>query len=323
MYKDDTLKNIRNQNLSDVLQVLRKNGPCSLAYLTENTGGGLTTVKKCVMQALDFGMVKEGDTELSTGGRKAKLYLINEEYQYFLFLIIDNNSLLCRIFNFKFESVEEYSLQFNMNECIDSIYQCVSNAVKKYNIGTVCLSLPCVVKDGTIVDWYYNISAEGTNIKEQLEKKYSVNVIIQNDMKLTVIGENAKSKAATGNIATIQFGHNGIGVGEMVNGHLLEGYNGFAGEVGYTNDKNKNMMSISFPAKIVRNIIIYLNPERIVFYRSEKFIRFEQIINSAVRGLPQYAVPQFEISNEYHNSIINGFISLINKYGYFKRLEEK
>ncbi|MGN0536125.1 MAG: ROK family protein [Eubacterium sp.] len=322
MYKEETLTNIRNKNLSDILRVLRKKGPCSLAQLTENIDGGLTTVKKCVMQAAGYGMIKEGDTELSTGGRKAKLYLINKEYQYFLFLIIDNDNLYCKIYDFCFETVEEYSLHFKMDECLDCMYQSIDDAVKKYCLGTVCMSLPCVIKNGTIVDWYYNISAVGTNVKKEIENKYAVNVIVQNDMNLTVMGENVKNRAVTGNIATVQLGHNGFGVGEMVNGHLLEGNNGFAGEVGYTNDKLKSITGISFPAKIVRNIIIYLNPELIVFYRSEKQISYEQIIDAAVKGLPEYAVPHFEISEEYHNSIITGFISLINKYGYFKKSED-
>lgn len=48
-------------------------------------------------------MIIEGDIAESTGGRKAKQYLINEKYQYFLFIIIDNNELLFKIYNYKFE----------------------------------------------------------------------------------------------------------------------------------------------------------------------------------------------------------------------------
>lgn len=105
LLEQDTLKNIRNKNLSDILQVLRNKGACSLSELTENTDGGLTTVKKCVLQAIDYGMIIEGDVADSTGGRKAKQYLINDKYQYFLFIIVDNNDLMIKIYNFKFECV--------------------------------------------------------------------------------------------------------------------------------------------------------------------------------------------------------------------------
>lgn len=323
LVEQDTLKNIRNKNLSDILQVLRDKGVCSLSELTENTDGGLTTVKKCVFQAMDYGMIIEGDIADSTGGRKAKQYLINEQYQYFLFLVIDNNDLIFKINNFKFECVESYSAHFEMSEFFGTVCRNIDKIISKYDLGTICLSMPCVVKDGVILDWYYNPKLNGFDLKSALESKYKLNTIIQNDMKLTVIGESTEDRQNTKNIVTMQFGHNGIGVGEMANGHLLEGNAGFAGEVGFINDLRKNIMGISYPAKIVRNAIVFLNPEVIVFYKSERQNQFKEIFEKAVTGLPHYAVPRFEISDDYNNSIIAGLVSLINKYGFYKKPEEE
>lgn len=323
LVEQDTLKNIRNKNLSDILQVLRDKGASTLAELTENTSGGLTTVKKCVLQAMEYSMITEGDIAESTGGRKAKQYLINEKYQYFLFLIIDNNDLIIEIRNFRFECVENYSVYFDMNDFFKVICQNVSEKINEYDIGTLCLSMPCVVKNGVILDWYYNPSLNGFDLKTALENRFRLNTIVQNDMKLTVIGESTENRQNTKNIVTMQFGHNGIGVGEMANGHLLEGNAGFAGEVGFINDLRKNIMGISYPAKIVRNAIVFLNPEVIVFYKSDRQNQFKEIFDKAVSGLPYYAVPRFEISDDYDNSIISGLISLINKYGFFKKAEEE
>ena len=323
MLEQETLKGIRNKNLSDILQVLRDKGACSLAEITENTDGGLTTVKKCVFQAMDYGMIVEGNIADSTGGRKAKQYLINERYQYFLFLIIDNDDLIFKILNFKFECVENNSVKFDMNRFFETVCKNIDEILKKYNLGTICISLPCVVKDGMILDWYYNSDMNGFDLKTALETKYKLNTIIQNDMKLTVIGESTESRQNTKNIVTIQFGHNGIGLGEMANGHLLEGNAGFAGEVGYINDLRKNITGISYPAKIVRNAIVFLNPEVIVFYQSNRQIQFKEIFAKAVAGFPPYAVPRFQISDDYFDSIIAGLILLINKYGFFKKAEEE
>lgn len=323
MVGQDTLKNIRNKNLSDVLQVLREKDVCSLADITESTDGGLTTVKSCVFQAMELGMIIEGDIAPSTGGRKAKQYLINSEYQYFLFIIVDNNNLKFNIQNFKYECVENYSIHFNMTDFFDAVCENINSLKEKYNIGTLCLSIPCVIKDGIILDWYYNPNLNGFDMKTALENIFKLNTIIQNDMKLSVIGEGSKNKQNTKNIVTIQFGHNGIGVGEMANGHLLEGISGFAGEVGFIQDLRKNIMGISYPAKIVRNTIVFLNPEVIVFYKSDRQNQFKEIFDKAVAGLPSYAVPKFEVSNDYFDSIQTGLISLINKYGFFKKRSEK
>jgi len=322
LVEQDILKNIRNKNLSDILQIFRKESVCTLSQLTEKTDGGLTTVKKCIQQAMDYGMVIEGDIADSTGGRKAKQYLLNTDYQYFLMFIVDNNDLICRIYNFNYDKIEETHTHFEMNGFLNCVYSNVDSALKKYDIGTICISMPCVVKDGKILDWYYNHSLEHFDLKSNLEEKYKKNIIVQNDMKLTVIGESTQNRQNTKNIVTIQFGHNGIGVGEMANGHLLEGSAGFAGEVGYINDLRKNIMGISYPAKIVRNAIVFLNPEVIVFYKSDRQNQFERIFDTAVSGLPQYAVPRFEISGNYKDSIITGFLSLISKYGFFKKAED-
>lgn len=317
--EQNTLKNIRIKNLSDILQVLRSEGSCSLAQLTEQISGGLTTVKKCVLQAIELGMVCEGDTADSTGGRKAKLYFLNKEYQYFVFLVVDDNSLICRICNFGFHVIEEYTVGLELEDLLASVYNIMDKASAEYNVGTVCLALPCVLNDGVVMDWFYNPAAVGLDVKKKLKEKYGVNVIVQNDMKLTAIGECAEYRGDIVNIATVQFGHNGVGVGATVNGNVLTGSTGFAGEVGYIDDLRKNIMGISFPAKIVKNIIIFLNPQLIVFYRSQRQNQFEKIFKAAVRDLPSFALPEFKVSDDYFNSINNGFISLINKYGYFKK----
>ena len=318
-----SLETIRNKNLCEILKVLRSNGACTLAHLTEHTDIGLTTVKKCISQAAEWGMVLEGDIAESTGGRKAKQYIINEKYQYFLFLIVDNNDLISKIYNFNFDEVESSSVHFEMSDCINSIYRLTKNSIEKYDIRTVCLSLPCIVKDGVIVDWYYNPSAKGLDIKSELENRFNINAIVQNDMNLSVIGESSTIGNDINNIITVQFGHNGIGMGEMVNGHLLEGKSGFAGEVSFVSDFRKNIMGTSFPAKIIRNAIIYLAPQIIVFYKSERQNDFERIFDTAIKDLPSYAIPKIKISDNYFQSIIDGFKILIDKKGYFKKGENR
>lgn len=97
----------------------------------------------------------------------------------------------------------------------------------------------------------------------------------------------------------------------------------FAGEVGFINDLRKNIMGISYPAKIVRNAVVFLNPEVIVFYKSDKQNQFKEIFDKAVAGLPYYAVPRFEISDDYFESIQTDFKFLINKYGFFRKNRNK
>lgn len=322
MIEQDTLKNIRNKNLSDILQVLRNKGTCSLSELSQNTDGGLTTVKKCVAQAIDYGMAIEGNIAESTGGRKARQYLINREYQYYFIAIVDNNNLIIKVFDFAINCVEDYQKSFEMNLFFSALNEEIEKQARKYTIGTIGISLPCVVKNGVVLDWYYNPEMVGFDIKNKLEEKYKANVVVQNDMKLTALGILNTDEINSKNIVTMQFGHNGVGMAGIVNGHLIEGNTGFAGEVGYINDLRKNIMGVSYPAKIVRNAIVFLNPEIIVFYKSKRQNDFMRIFDIATNGLPVYAIPEFKVSEDYIEDIISGIALLINKYGYFKKREK-
>lgn len=322
MIEQDTLKNIRNKNLSDILQVLRNKGTCSLSELSQNTDGGLTTVKKCVAQAIDYGMAIEGNIAESTGGRKARQYLINREYQYYFIAIVDNNNLIIKVFDFAINCVEDYQKSFEMNLFFSALNEEIEKQARKYTIGTIGVSLPCIVKNGVVLDWYYNPEMVGFDIKNKLEEKYKANVVVQNDMKFTALGVFNTDEINSKNIVTMQFGHNGVGMAGIVNGHLIEGSTGFAGEVGYINDLRKNIMGVSYPAKIVRNAIVFLNPEIIVFYKSKRQNDFMRIFDIATNGLPVYAIPEFKVSEDYIEDIISGIALLINKYGYFKKREK-
>lgn len=322
MFVQDRLKKIRNENLSEILQLLRHRGACSLAEITSEFDGGLTTVKKCVMQAIDYGMVTEGEIAESTGGRKAKQYLINKDYQYYFIAVVDNNDLIIKVFNFELSCVENYKKSFDMGTFYSAFCREIDENIKKYSIGTIAVSLPCVVKNGVILDWYYNSALVDFDIKKAIEEKYRVNVVIQNDMKLTALGVSNSNEINSNNIVTTQFGHNGVGMAGISNGHLIEGTNGFAGEVGYINDISKNIMSIAYSAKLLRNALVFLNPDIVVFYKSGRQNSFDKIFSSAVRGLPEYAKPKYVIRKDYIEDIILGLAYLINKNGFYRRTED-
>ena len=316
------LAGIRIKNFSEILKVMRELGACSLAQITERLNVGLTTVKKCVEEGVRCGMILAGETANSTGGRRAQQFLINPAYQYYLVIITDNNDFLIRLYDFNRKCIGKTKKHFDMVQYYQSLCREVQTFADQYAVGTVCISLPCVIKDGRIMDWYYNRSMEGFDIQADLERRFGVHVIVQNDMKLTVLGASVRlDRDSVSNLVTAQFGHNGVGVGEMVNGHVLEGATGFAGEVGHTQDVRKNIAGIAYPAKIVRNIIIYLNPAQIIFYRSGLQNRFSAIFQQAVRELPVTAVPEYAVSDEYYADIRAGLFRRVDQYGYFRRGE--
>ena len=317
------LEQIRIHNFANLLAVMRKAGTCSLAQITQGMDVGLTTVHKCVEEGVRCGMILCGETADSTGGRKARQFLLNAQYQYFLMILTDNNDLVCKVYDFNRRLVEEVKKPFAMPSFYTALCETVGAFLKRYPVGTLCLSLPCVVKDGKIIEWYYNPALQGMAIGAALKARFGVHVAVQNGMKLSVLGASARSEnAQLQNLVTAQFGHNGIGVGEMVGRTVLEGTAGFAGEVGYIQDVRKDIRSTAYLAKIVRSVIICINPQKIIFYHSARQNRFQKIFEEAVRGLPDYAVPDYAVSDQYLQDIVAGLFCLTDQNGYFKRRDD-
>ena len=99
MPNQKALENIRIRNFSEILEVMRRLGPCSLSQITEQMNVGLTTVKKCVEEGIQDGMILPGETADSTGGRKAQQYRINPAYQYYLMIVTDDNDFIIKVYD--------------------------------------------------------------------------------------------------------------------------------------------------------------------------------------------------------------------------------
>lgn len=56
--------------------------------------------------------------------------------------------------------------------------------------------------------------------------------------------------------------------------------------------------------------------------RTDRII-LKKIFDAAIKGLPLYAVPEYSVMDDYTQDIVIGLAYLINKYGYYKRMENK
>ena len=72
----------------------------------------------------------------------------------------------------------------------------------------------------------------------------------------------------------------------------------------------------------MRNAIVFLNPETVVFYKSQRQNSFDRIYQAAIKGLPSYALPKYCVRDDYIDDIVVGLAYLINKNSYYKRKED-
>jgi glucokinase len=127
----------------------------------------------------------------------------------------------------------------NSKGYVNSIVEIVSDLIvktnlKRKNIKAICIGIPGALNPNTgIVSMAPNIGLKNINIKEILQKKIHIPILIENDVNLGVLGaykfgEAKKSK----NMLSIFIG-TGIGGGIIIDGKIYRGSDFSAGEIGH------------------------------------------------------------------------------------------
>lgn len=304
---------IKSRNFNIIIDYMINRDELAISQIADDTQLSIPTVKKFIDYAIENDIVIHTEIAESTGGRKPKLYKINRAFRYTLYIAIDNNSLCCRAADFANKCIYKSEVDFVPETVISDIKSIISDISAKYKIKNVCISLPSIVDSGKITYWGRIHDFDGYDLKADIEKEFNVNCIVENDMKLTAYAaiddfENPKDA----NIATMQFGHNGIGLGVISNGKILKGATGFAGEVSFLNSFNIDIPSVDYCARLVNGTIVFTNPEIIVFYTSEYQNNIDDIMKKALKKIPDFAVPKIRIADSYIDDVFKG-LTIISK----------
>jgi len=230
---------IKEVNIDIIESIIAEKGPISKPEIAKITSLSLPTVNKIVDTLLKNNRVKESGL-FSTGiGRKAQLYVVNENSGCILALYFINNSYICSVVN----AVGEITYRCTMpvdtstkSSAIDSTCKAIEELMKHTEsaVRAIGIGVPGVVKNNNVLSNIPNIPEwEGINLKEIVEEKYKISTFVENDVKLTTVGfYHNELKQRYSNIIYLYLGR-GIGSGIIINKKLYKGFKSFAGELGY------------------------------------------------------------------------------------------
>ena len=130
------------------------------------------------------------------------------------------------------EIICQWSSPTPENNIVDMIESEIRNNISNLNLEStdfkaVVIGVAGIVKDG-IVSYAINLNLRDYDLADILESRLGIKVIILNDVNLQAIGESSNYSS----LFLVTIG-TGIGAALMINGHLVEGYNGWAGEIGH------------------------------------------------------------------------------------------
>lgn len=232
---------IKRSNRRLIFDVLNTFGKCSRTHLAEVTGLTKASVSNIVTEMIAEGIISEGEETGSGVGRKYVMLEISSNSPCAVSLSINRDALFVSDVNLKGEILFEQRIQLAQAETEDSLLQkiflacdtAMSNTTKPlWGIGIASIG-PLDLKEGCIISPPNFNTIKNFQIIEPLQKKYGVDVALDNDMNAAALGEKLFGLGRKFENFVYLGISRGVGAGIILNNEVYRGSTGLAGEIGH------------------------------------------------------------------------------------------
>lgn len=241
-----TLITNKEINKENILLTIKERGPISRADLSKLLRVSKPTILTYINELIAENKIKEIGFKESTvlGGRKARLLAYNNYFKYIISTILDIDRLTIGVTDLDFSIIAKSTKPLGNNRNPEVVVKLIreelnnlvkSTSVKMTDVIGLGISIPGLVDDYRgIVNFSHNLPGwKNIHIKELLEKDLCIKVFIAHECRTRALIEKFKlSEKSINNIAVIKLSE-GVGSAILINGKLLGGRDGIAGEIGH------------------------------------------------------------------------------------------
>lgn len=232
---------VKKGNKSLVLDKIKYNSPISRASVASQVGLNKGTVSSLVNDLLEEHLVYESGPGESSGGRRPVMLLFNEKagysigidlgVNYLLGVLTDLNGNIHTEKQITFKNLSYEEIEIKLFETIEFLL--TSTPECPHGVIGIGVGVPGIVDKDDNILLAPNLNWRNINLKEVLEERYNLPIIIENEANAGAYGEkNFGAGKDFENVIYVSAGI-GIGVGLILNGSLYKGSNGFSGELGH------------------------------------------------------------------------------------------
>jgi len=232
---------VKKGNKSLVLDKIKYNSPISRASVASQVGLNKGTVSSLVNDLLEEHLIYESGPGESSGGRRPVMLLFNEKagysigidlgVNYLLGVLTDLNGNIHTEKQITFKNLNYEEIEIKLFETIE--YLLKSTPESPHGVIGIGVGVPGIVDKDDNILLAPNLNWRNINLKEVLEERYSLPIIIENEANAGAYGEkNFGAGKDFENVIYVSAGI-GIGVGLILNDSLYKGSNGFSGELGH------------------------------------------------------------------------------------------
>lgn len=220
---------IKNNNKKVIRNQIRISGSISKAEIVELCGLSFPTVSQAVGELLASKELIESVGK-SSGGRPGNVYSINPEFEYFACGIFEEKILRVRIYDYcgceKQEYTEPNSAEYD-GDMLVSVFEKIKTTYPL--LRQVVLGIPGICVNGQILHCPHCKKLEGLHLVDIFKERLSLCVYMENDINAIALGECKKWNS----FAHIIWIQGCIGSAVVIDGKLIRGAHGCAGEIEY------------------------------------------------------------------------------------------
>jgi len=292
-------------------------GVRTIPELSRALGVTFPTIRKNLEQLIDRGVVIELDTEESSGGRPAKRYVQAADFGHGLSLYVERDVTRYRVFDLACRTLEEGAVPVTTTSHLTELTDLIGSLTERdQSISAIAVGVAGSVDQGRIFFTPDFPSLQNVQLKQQLEKRFAVPAVIENDMNAAVIGyARSDMRRLNQSLAYLYLGKNGPGAGLLLGGRLIRGSTSFSGEVSFVplyDDQNfrdalrDNPDELDAIARLTAMFAATLNPHALIFSDAEISAgQLRKIEEASARYIPKEHLPQLILSS-WEQDYLNG-----------------
>ncbi len=244
--------------------------------LSQRTGLSVATCGAFIRAMVGSGEVVAAEEVNATGGRPAHVYRYNPHHAHVLSIYVTNeagiNTIACSASTSRGDvlfrkTVLPAELDYDAIESTIAAVLEQDPLVKSIGIG-----IPGIVHQGVVGACDVR-ALQGMPLAERIQSRFGLAVIVENDMNVTAFGYYQRHARELDSLAVVIVPKgNGPGTGIVVDGKILRGHSGFAGEVHYLPEKYNPLFQspadertfLPALARMLATIAALIDPQRIV-----------------------------------------------------------
>jgi len=240
----------------DILEIVRRHGPISRPDISQQMGINVVTISNYIDEFIKHNLVYEKELDVSEGGRRPVLLDFNSQAGFVMGVGLNLMNMVGILSDLKGNIITKTQITRpkasvkEITECVLQIIREIMRRSKEYtaNIKGIGVGIAGLVnkKDGSIrwpqkMDHYYTYASVDLQLRELIEKEFSLPTLIENDATAACFGEHWLDLGR--GLRNVIYMFSGVGCGIMLNGEVYTGASGYAGEVSIYNFKEQDLFN--------------------------------------------------------------------------------